>query len=718
MKILVLLLIIIIGNVFELYSQAIGWSSRYVYQDATPMGIAPDNSGNVYVVFKTNTSLKTVKYNSVGDSLWVKTYIPPQYTPSAIDLQLDISGNVYIVGQTATSSTQDDILLIKYSSNGNLLWTASYNNPSNTNDQAASMDIDPSGNVIVAGNTYIGAVYKLLTVKFSSAGSLLWSKILSPVNSNNVYSRNLKSDASGNIFVTYDYRNFSNQYFWAILKYNANGDTLWLRQNTSNFGAIDSKVDRNGNLLIAGFSGSGSIDYSIFKYSSTGSLMWSASYNSPTNSDDYTVSLALDTSGNAFITGRSEIDQFNTNTITVKYNSSGTFQWARIYDGQAALSWDYAWDMDVDLAGNVYVLARSVGVSDWDYLTIKYNTNGDSLLVLRSVNGEEEDAQRIAVDNQGGIFVTGVCETSQYAKTIKYLQVPFTAPANLTAAAVSSSKINLTWQENNTLEAGFKIQRSTNAGATWILKDSVGANITAYTDSLLTQNTIYHYRIFAYNLYNNSSYSNVAFDTTFIYVPLPSAPNLISPPNNSSGQSTTPLLDWDTVSAATNYKIQVSVDSLFTSPVYDSTGVVLSQVTVPAGRLNNNTSYFWRVRGRNNGGEGPWSVIWRFTTSLTSITQTGTEIPEVFKLYNNYPNPFNPVTKIKFDIPAVSSNSVPVKIAVYNLLGEEVTLLADKQMQPGSYDVSFDASMYSTGVYFYRIKAGEFTDVKKMILVK
>lgn len=615
MKILAILLIIILGKGYEINSQAIGWSTRYVYNGATPIEIAPDNTGNVYVLFNTGTGVKIVKYNTTGDSIWVRLVSNDQ---NAVDMKLDNLGNILIVGQMGSSLTLDDIVLYKFNSNGNLLWSASYNNPSNTEDWAASMDIDPSGNIIITGISKIGVVNKQMTLKFSASGTLLWSKIFNPFNSTDVISRDVKTDNLSNIYVTGYYSNIFSQSFTTLIKYNQNGDSIWVKHSLPGE-PFKMGLDKNGNPVIAGFTSSGSIDYSIFKYSSTGSLLWSASYNSPTNSDDYTVSLALDTSGNAFITGRSEIDQFNTNTITVKYNSTGTFQWARIYDGQAALSWDDAWDMDVDLSGNVYVLARSPGISDLDYLTIKYNTNGDSLMVLRSVNGEDEDAQRIAVDNQGGIYVTGVCETFQYAKTIKYLQVPFSAPANLTATAVSSSKINLTWQENNTLEAGFKIQRSTNAGATWILKDSVGSNITSYTDSLLTQNTIYYFRIFAYNLYNNSSFSNVAYDTTFLF---------------------------------------------------------------------------------------------------TSITQTGTEIPDVFKLYNNYPNPFNPVTKIKFDIPAVSGNSIPVKIAVYNLLGEEVSVLADKQMNPGSYEVNFDASMYSTGVYFYRIETGKFTDVKKMILIK
>mgnify|MGYP001191794533 CR=1 FL=1 len=105
-------------------------------------------------------------------------------------------------------------------------------------------------------------------------------------------------------------------------------------------------------------------------------------------------------------------------------------------------------------------------------------------------------------------------------------------------------------------------------------------------------------------------------------------------------------------------------------------------------------------------------------TSLTGIIPPEGEVPREYSLYQNYPNPFNPVTNIKFDIPAVGGNSVPVKIAVYSLLGEEIVVLADNQMQPGSYEVSFDASMYSSGVYFYKLQAGEYIDVKKMILVK
>ncbi len=91
-----------------------------------------------------------------------------------------------------------------------------------------------------------------------------------------------------------------------------------------------------------------------------------------------------------------------------------------------------------------------------------------------------------------------------------------------------------------------------------------------------------------------------------------------------------------------------------------------------------------------------------------------TELPKVFSLAQNYPNPFNPVTSIKFSVPKQSL----VKIVIYDVIGREVAALVNEVKNPGNYAISFDASMYASGVYFYRMESGDFTDVKKMVLIK
>jgi hypothetical protein len=89
-------------------------------------------------------------------------------------------------------------------------------------------------------------------------------------------------------------------------------------------------------------------------------------------------------------------------------------------------------------------------------------------------------------------------------------------------------------------------------------------------------------------------------------------------------------------------------------------------------------------------------------------------IPKTFTLDQNFPNPFNPVTNIKFGIPKAGD----VKLIVYDVSGREVSRLVDQNLNAGYYNFDFNASNLASGVYFYRIEANNFTDVKKMVLVK
>jgi len=126
--------------------------------------------------------------------------------------------------------------------------------------------------------------------------------------------------------------------------------------------------------------------------------------------------------------------------------------------------------------------------------------------------------------------------------------------------------------------------------------------------------------------------------------------------------------------------------------------------SVPGSMINGGTEslamqYFIRVQ----------IPIW------VGISQVGTEIPENYSLLQNYPNPFNPSTTIRFALPKTSN----VTLKVYNMNGQEVsTLLSNSVVQAGTNEFKFDASKLSSGVYFYSIQAGNFRDVKKMIVVK
>ncbi len=102
------------------------------------------------------------------------------------------------------------------------------------------------------------------------------------------------------------------------------------------------------------------------------------------------------------------------------------------------------------------------------------------------------------------------------------------------------------------------------------------------------------------------------------------------------------------------------------------------------------------------------------TYSSTSIAEPGPQRPGAFKLYENYPNPFNPTTNIQFSLP----NASHVQITVYNTLGQQVATLMNRQISAGTHSVTFEASGLPSGVYIYRLKTGDFSQSRKMLLLK
>ena len=150
-----------------------------------------------------------------------------------------------------------------------------------------------------------------------------------------------------------------------------------------------------------------------------------------------------------------------------------------------------------------------------------------------------------------------------------------------------------------------------------------------------------------------------------------------------------------------------------------------TSMTIPVGAAtwdapitSTNQTFFYRVTTAGNyhykctphfpGMEGD------FNASPIGIVPIGGPVPQIYRLSQNYPNPFNPVTNIKVEIPKSSF----VKLTVYNLLGGEVEVLVNQNLNAGSYSVDWDASKYSSGIYIYKLEAADFTNTKKMILIK
>lgn len=106
------------------------------------------------------------------------------------------------------------------------------------------------------------------------------------------------------------------------------------------------------------------------------------------------------------------------------------------------------------------------------------------------------------------------------------------------------------------------------------------------------------------------------------------------------------------------------------------------------------------------------------TTSVENSGQTNIEIPASFTLEQNYPNPFNPITTIKYSLPSNVETFLATSVRVYDVLGKEVAVLVNQKQSAGNYEIKFDGSKLASGVYFYKLQAGDFISIKKLVLMK
>ncbi len=187
---------------------------------------------------------------------------------------------------------------------------------------------------------------------------------------------------------------------------------------------------------------------------------------------------------------------------------------------------------------------------------------------------------------------------------------------------------------------------------------------------------------------------------------------LLTPGDGDFVNPETVVFDWDIVDAEVNgFKFQLALNEDFTELVDVDSPVTDSGLEIDG--LDGGSKYWWRVAAADDA-DPQWSETRTFEVRTTGIEDDMAQHPKQFDLFQNYPNPFNPVTRIRYTI----AEPANVRLSVYDALGRQVTVLVSEQQSPGSYDVPFDASRLSSGMYIYRITAGEFTRTRQMLLVK
>ncbi len=327
------------------------------------------------------------------------------------DVEVDGSGNVYVMGRSYSIETDNDIALIKYLSDGTEAWVSTYNGSANAMDMGEDMIVDRDGNIYVTGVSDGADTYSdIVTIKYNPDGTEIWVARYNGSSTMGEGGNSIDLDATGNVYVS-----GLSQLDYITIKYSAGGEELWANSYNGPANSYDfvtgMKVSDDGFVYVTGFSNGISTNRDIvtIKYNTEGAQVWVNTYNSPDNTNDESYAMTIDELGNVYVTGAKEEPEVNIDYLTIKYFSTGDLAWVATYNGPSTdMSWDMANAIVVDVGGNVFVTGLSFGAETYDdFATIKYSPSGTELWVQRYEGGGE--AKAITVDVHGNVYITGTC---------------------------------------------------------------------------------------------------------------------------------------------------------------------------------------------------------------------------------------------------------------------------------------------------------------------
>jgi len=417
-------------NIKALYSQVNQeWKFRYGGDEFdSGNSIVTDNSGNVYIAGSSNFDIITMKYSKSGQQLWLSRYNgPANGSDGAFSIKIDNEGNLIVTGESVGIGTGVDYTIIKYNTFGVQQWVSRYSTTGNRRDAAYSTAIDNSNNIFVTGesaNDIGGKDY--LTIKYNSSGNELWIVKYNQGNNSSNKAFAITCDIQENIYVT----GVSDGDF-ATVKYNSSGVQQWVARYNGDINDNDAgkaiAVDALGNVYVSGSSVGAMFyyDYATVKYNSSGIEQWVRRYNGTSNFQDQLRSMIIDEKGNVYVTGNGTEIGEGYNFVTIKYNKDGDTVWKSSYHNGSN---DIAFASALDKFGNVYITGESDGNGTGeDYATVKYDSTGNQLWVMRyDYSGQYGDyPSSITLDKIGSVFVTG--QSDRDILTIKYSQLTGTS---------------------------------------------------------------------------------------------------------------------------------------------------------------------------------------------------------------------------------------------------------------------------------------------------
>ncbi|MDI6765770.1 MAG: T9SS type A sorting domain-containing protein, partial [Bacteroidota bacterium] len=556
-----------------------------------------------------------------------------------------------------------------------------------------NLAVAANGDVYVTGySKRVGTGYDYVTIVYDQNGAtkLGWPQYYNGPMNRDDKAYALAIDASGNVYVTGEsQRGKSHGVDITTISYDQLGNLRWQAHYSGTPGCKDAgyaiAVDPTGTYVyVTGESfrhKAHMIDYITLCYATAATGInpnsWANTYNGPGNGNDKAYAIAVcPVTGDVAVTGESQGSGTNADIATVRYNSIGTTR--HIYDRYNASNRDdYGFGITFNKFGDLFVVGASyissMLNSTWDYTTLKYNATSQAWVWVKHYNGGNNDfGYHLATDDAGDVYVTGA---SKIASPLIPVNGMDTGYDYATLKYRQSDGMPL-WPTSNKYDG--------------IKKQDIARAITVCD----VQNKVF---------VTGSSHQGVGRMLDYV------------------------TLKIDAISGTTDWVGKYNGTSGRNDIAYNVAVRPLDCCVILTGTTHQKVTYldFATIQGPP-GAPVPGPI----TTPTGYDGEDGeyeSELPITFTLYNSYPNPFNPITTIRFTLP----EQAYVTLKVYNVLGQEMGKLFDRELlDDGAQKVEFDASNLTSGVYFYRIVVEGIGDedegtigqtyvsVKKMILLR
>lgn len=505
-------------------------------------------------------------------------------------------------------------------------------------------------------------------------------------------------DDSGNVYATgYTFGANSNLDITTV-KFSSTGQILWSKTfNGSGNGddrAFGIIIDNDGFIYVGGSSfsgGSGGEDLVLIKYNPAGTAQWTRTYGNISASSDRALGIVVDNAGGyIFLTGYT-LSGENYDYLTVKYRNDGVFKWAKTYN-RGLDSDDRAHGIVVDIHGNIIVTGSSQGsTSSYDYFTIKYDTDGGVTWTRRydGANSGEDRAHGIVVDTDDNYTVTGYSMSTSSEESRDIVTIQYDKIGAVRWIKVYNGPDNLSDDAFGIIVDGSK--NIYISGSTSRNQSSEDFLTLKYSPAGIEKWA---------SIYNsNERTSDIALDIVV-----------------SANGNEIYVAGSGTNGGTENIEVVK----------YDAAGKLLQQIQYPGyGRANclaltgdNNVLLGGFFSNSNNTLVSNSDYISMYfqggIISVIGIIGNGNIIPTEYQLFQNYPNPFNPATNIVFDLPSASF----VELKVFNSLGSEISSPVNSYLSSGRHSINFSGENLASGIYFYKLTTQNYIDTKKMILVK